>query len=391
MPLKFEITFCEGFDNWFRDFINKETSPWQLEPIVEVGKIKRYPVRFGNHQIAELETCPFTNGKGLTVQLFQIEESPSNFALEFFSALSRKATTERWGARGISPPLNFMDWSDSIWYLTWGVDGKNKAIILKELTTPLEPIPDLMTSATTRSNNSRNSFKMNWNMPEGQILKLAYDKYLESGMNLFGTEIFEGKVRSFGLDANDYQKALRRLGRYIVPSIGLGQSDIQAFQISDDGLRLCEEEYFSSQQNSEAIPTASIIHIHPGGHMGDKFEIKAGGNIQNLNIKSNNVRQTIQAMPNTNQTIKDEITELFNKLIEELEKAPAEMATEASKVIERAEEAIKEASVESPDKEDVEASEGKLKRAAQNFAAVTPQVVYIATQFIEALHRGLGG
>jgi hypothetical protein len=126
-------------------------------------------------------------------------------------------------------------------------------------------------------------------------------------------------------------------------------------------------------------------------NMGDKTSIKAGGDIHNLNIKSKNIRQTIQAIPSADQTFKDEITGLFNQLIEELEKAPADMANEATKVIERAEEVIKGSSIEPPNKEDVEASAGKLKSAAQNFAVVAPQVFYIATQFIEALRKGLGG
>ena len=106
----------------------------------------------------------------------------------------------------------------------------------------------------------------------------------------------------------------------------------------------------------------------------------------NVNIKSklSNVIQTINTMPNTVDSPKEELERLIKQLNEALQQVPPEKAEQAEAVAASADLLVKTAAEEKPNKTMIQNLGGMLKNAAQGVAAVMPTVLTIATQ-IEAL------
>ena len=110
-----------------------------------------------------------------------------------------------------------------------------------------------------------------------------------------------------------------------------------------------------------------------------------------INIKSrlDNVAQSIGTFPGVTQSARDELEQLITKLNKALQEVPSDRSGEAEKVSKRVETLIKDASTEKPDRERVEITGESLILAAKNLASVTPIVLTIATQIVQAVSRML--
>ncbi len=122
---------------------------------------------------------------------------------------------------------------------------------------------------------------------------------------------------------------------------------------------------------------------------GDTFTMS--GNFQGaiINIKSTltNTTQTVNATPTLEPDLKEELTQLLEQLQEVLTQVPEDKGEDAEAVAQTAEALIESATTENPNKTMVKISGKGLKQAAKNLAAVTPTVVTIATQIVNAITK----
>lgn len=125
---------------------------------------------------------------------------------------------------------------------------------------------------------------------------------------------------------------------------------------------------------------------------GDQFTMSGNFSGAILNIKSTltNVSQSIGAAPHGDAATKAQLQQLIEQLSAELQKAPAEKASEAEAVAETVKTAVEQATRAQPNKTLVRISAEGLKQAAQNLAAVLPTVLPIATQIADALRKMIG-
>jgi hypothetical protein len=131
------------------------------------------------------------------------------------------------------------------------------------------------------------------------------------------------------------------------------------------------------------------------GHFvsGDQFTMSGNFSGAILNIKSTltNVSQSIGAAPHGDAATKAQLQALVEQLSAELQKVPAEQASDAEVVAETAKAAVEQATKAQPNKTLVKISAEGLKQAAQNLAAVLPTVLPIATQIADTLRKMIGG
>jgi hypothetical protein len=125
---------------------------------------------------------------------------------------------------------------------------------------------------------------------------------------------------------------------------------------------------------------------------GDQFNVLSTFSGAILNIKSalNNVSQNIGAAPIGDPSSKARLQALIEQLSAELQKAPAEQAGEAEQAAKRAQSAVAEVTKPKPDKDDVEYSLTRLKKAAENIAQVVPTVLPIAVEIVAMLREMIG-
>jgi len=151
------------------------------------------------------------------------------------------------------------------------------------------------------------------------------------------------------------------------------------------------------------IGSGTSITIHVAGDYvgGDKVEgDKVTGDTFNmsgdfrgaiLNIKSTltNVTQTIGALPNADEAAKANLQQLVNQLDEELKQVPADKAEEAEAVAQMTKTLVETANSEKPNKMMLQITGEGLKKAAENLAAIVPNVVKIAGAIVAGI-LGLG-
>lgn len=120
---------------------------------------------------------------------------------------------------------------------------------------------------------------------------------------------------------------------------------------------------------------------------GDTFNMSGDFRGAIVNIKSTltNVTQTVNTAPNIEPSLKAELNRLIEQLSESLVKAPPERKDEAEAVAQTAEQLVKQATAEKPNKTMIQITGEGLKQAAQNLADVMPTVLTIATQIVGAI------
>jgi MoxR-like ATPase len=118
--------------------------------------------------------------------------------------------------------------------------------------------------------------------------------------------------------------------------------------------------------------------------MGDQVNISnVTGSVINIDSILENVSQSISAIPRGDSKDKDELKKLVKELNDLLKSAPEENKSDAEKMANRVDTAIKEATKDDPDKELIEFSLESLKKAASNIAALVPSILPIAMQIVE--------
>jgi hypothetical protein len=149
----------------------------------------------------------------------------------------------------------------------------------------------------------------------------------------------------------------------------------------------------ATQPEAPGPPTPGpIIYVQGDINMGDQFNLSGDFRGAILNIKStlSNVSQSVNAIPHGDENLKTELQRLIQELSAALQQAPPEQAEAAEAVAVSAEQLVKAATDEKPNKTLLQISGEGLKQAAQNLAAVLPLVLPIATQIVETV-RKFGG
>jgi hypothetical protein len=142
--------------------------------------------------------------------------------------------------------------------------------------------------------------------------------------------------------------------------------------------------YLMGKDPTQIIQGAKIVK-------GDNIEISNVTNAQ-IAVKSRavfkGITQTVGDSSKFNQTTKDELEKLIERLNQELEPVPAEHAKDANTVAERTKQLVEAANEEEPDKKFLDISAERLLKAAENIAKAVPVVsvvVDIAKQIVKLL------
>ena len=104
------------------------------------------------------------------------------------------------------------------------------------------------------------------------------------------------------------------------------------------------------------------------------------GAIVNINSTLTNTKQTINAMPSTDVSVKEELEKLIEQLGEALQQVPPEKAEQAEAVATSADLLVKTAAEEKPNKSMIQNLWGVLKNTAKEVADVMPTVLTLADQ-----------
>ncbi len=122
-------------------------------------------------------------------------------------------------------------------------------------------------------------------------------------------------------------------------------------------------------------------------HTGDNIEMSGDFRGANVNVKATltNVNQTIGALPNADDDAKAELQRLVARLHETLQQVPADKAEEADAVAQMTETLVEAADSEKPNKMMLQITGEGLKKAAENLAAIVPDVVKIAGAIVTGI------
>lgn len=130
---------------------------------------------------------------------------------------------------------------------------------------------------------------------------------------------------------------------------------------------------------SSKVSVGNIEHRVVGG---DSIDMSGDFRGANVNVKSKltNASQLVGALPNVNQSFKEQLQELLRHLDTELQQVPVEMANEADAVASLANDLVGKASEAKPNPMMIKITGEGLKQAAQSIAAIVPTALEIATK-----------
>ena len=137
-----------------------------------------------------------------------------------------------------------------------------------------------------------------------------------------------------------------------------------------------------------AIGRGAAAHVNTG----DTFNMSGDFRGAMLNIKStlSDVQQTIGTIPSANDSDKQELQNLVQQLEQALAEVPEANVEDAEAVSQTTEALVNMAAAEKPNKTMLQITGEGLKQAAKNLAAITPDVVTIATSIVMAISRTSG-
>ena len=120
---------------------------------------------------------------------------------------------------------------------------------------------------------------------------------------------------------------------------------------------------------------------------GDTYNMSGDFRGANLNINSTleNVNQTIGVLPRADEKTKAELQRLVAQLQENLQQVPAYKEEDAEAVAEMTETLMDAANKEKPNKQLLQITGEGLKQAAQNLAAIAPDVAKIAGTIVATI------
>jgi predicted transcriptional regulator len=142
-------------------------------------------------------------------------------------------------------------------------------------------------------------------------------------------------------------------------------------------------------QDPDSLEADGDIHVHQTTTTGDTFNMTGNFSQAVINIKSTltNTTQTITALPNAEPSVKVELEELIQQLSDALQQVPDDKAEDAEAVAQCAEQLVKVATAEKPNKPMIQITGDGLKQAAKNIAGVMPAVLAITTQIVATVAK----
>ena len=144
-----------------------------------------------------------------------------------------------------------------------------------------------------------------------------------------------------------------------------------------DSIRDLQNRTQNDEPMLQSVKTL-VLNIIEENTMGDTINVSGGtGNI--IKSKVDTLTQNIGSIPNADQATKDELQQLVKELSSILEKAKPE---DAQKVLKGVDRLVKDVSEEQPDKDNAQITADGLKKAAENIAAVLPDVGTIVTKIV---------
>lgn len=118
-----------------------------------------------------------------------------------------------------------------------------------------------------------------------------------------------------------------------------------------------------------------------------KASISIGGNVKGQNVLIDSTQTvhgdltiTVGSIPAASEDVRLTLQKQIEQLMEALKTVPVGETNKVQKVKMAAEDAVKEAMTEQPDKKRLEIRGAGLKEAAESLAAITPTVLNIAKQ-----------
>ena len=127
-----------------------------------------------------------------------------------------------------------------------------------------------------------------------------------------------------------------------------------------------------------------------------KPSISIGGNVKGENVLIDSTQTVhgdltiaVGSIPGASEDVRQTLQKQIEQLMEALKAVPVGETNKVQEVKMAAEDAVKEAMTEQPNKKRLEIRGEGLKRAAESLAAITPTVLKIASQ-VAATIAGLG-
>lgn len=144
-------------------------------------------------------------------------------------------------------------------------------------------------------------------------------------------------------------------------------------------------------QTNQHVGTQNNI-VNETRNEGDTFNMSGDFRGANVNIKStlNNVTQTIGALPNADDSLKEELSKLIQQLNDTLQQAPAEKAEAAEAVAKTAEVLVQTSAAEKPNKTLLDITGKGLLEASKAVADVMPTALKVATQIVAVVGKITG-
>lgn len=224
------------------------------------------------------------------------------------------------------------------------------------------------------------------------LAKITNKKDAKKAAVIDNTEVKRELLRQHYRNLDKLKLQAAKYGSVEVPLHLLNQIEDEEKQIAQLQKELADynegAKADTSSSFSKPVETIYIGEIR----VGDTFNMSGDFRNSILNIKStlSDVSQSINTIPNADDSIKHELRELVNQLNEELQKVPPEKKEEAEAVAETTKSLVEVVSKEKPNKAMVQVSAEGLKQAAKNLATVTPVILTIATQIVTTIMKIVG-
>jgi len=188
---------------------------------------------------------------------------------------------------------------------------------------------------------------------------------------------------------------LKNLGVYLASS-GRNISMIENFlehKLSDKDLYIFGQ--LQSRKNSlyspgTLVPKKSSVQINTlEVSVGDTFNMSGNfeGAIVNIKSRLSAVSQTINKVPNIDQSTKDDLIHLIDELNETLQKVQPDKTEEAEAVAKSAELLVQTATREKPNRAMLQITADGLMQAAKNISGTLPIVAAITSQIINVVTK----
>lgn len=213
------------------------------------------------------------------------------------------------------------------------------------------------------------------NLPrEAEILLKFLVKAHRPDFSLSGADAV---MKALGWDNNLYMEAAQVLGdEGFVKGQSADNNPFWLISVTSEGRKAVRSDFRRPEKVAGAIHTGNIT-------------TNIQGNNNQLSIGSilTAASQTIQVTSALEAKEKDEIKDLLDQLQQHLQEVPDDRADDAEAVAEMARSFVEGATKEKPNKKVLEITADGLKKAAENIASITPQVLTTALAIISFIDK----